>query len=51
MGIIKHSQITQTSKLAISLQHLKKEVKNVGRFDMQINIKVYTSWYYPFWWK
>ena len=32
MGIIKHSQITETNKLAISLQHLKKEVKNVGRF-------------------
>ena len=39
--MIKHSQITQSSKFAITLQHLKKEVRN----------EFSTSWYYPFWWK
>ena len=28
MGIIKHSQFTQSNKFAISIQHLKKEVRN-----------------------
>ena len=28
--MIKHSQITQSNKFAISLQHLKKEVRNGG---------------------
>ena len=32
MGMIKHSQITQSSNFAISLQHLKKEIKNGGHF-------------------
>ena len=32
MGIIKHSQITQGNKFAISLQNLKKEVMNGGHF-------------------
>ena len=32
MGMIKHSQITQSNKLAISLQYLKKEVRNGGHF-------------------
>ena len=30
--MIKHSQITQSNKFAISLQHLKKEVRNGGHF-------------------
>ena len=30
--MIKHSQITQTSKLAISLQYLRKEVRDGGHF-------------------
>ena len=32
MGMIKHSQITQSNKFAISLQYLKKEVPNGGHF-------------------
>ena len=30
--MIKHTQITQSNKFAISLQHLKKEVRNAGHF-------------------
>ena len=32
MGMIKHSQITQSNKFAISLQYLKKDVRNGGHF-------------------
>ena len=32
MGMIKHSQSTQSNKLAISLQHLKKEVRGEVQF-------------------
>ena len=32
MGMIKHSQINQCSKFAVSLQYLKKEVRNGGHF-------------------
>ena len=32
MGMIKHSQITQSNKFAISLQYLKKVVRNGGHF-------------------
>ena len=32
MGMIKHSQSTQSNKFAISLQYLKKEVRNGVRF-------------------
>ena len=32
MGIIKHSQINQSNKFAISLQCLEKEVRNRGHF-------------------
>ena len=32
MGIIKHSQITQSNKFAISLQYLKKEVRDGVHF-------------------
>ena len=50
IGMIKHSQITQSNKFAIFLQYLKKEVRVVAHFCMQINIKVSTSWHYCFWW-
>ena len=41
MRMIKHSQISQNRKFAMSLHYLKKEVKNkVDFFFMQINIKV-----------
>ena len=32
MGMIKHSQITQSNKFAISLQYFKKEVRNGSHF-------------------
>ena len=32
MGLVKHSQITQSNKFAISLQYLKKEGRNGGHF-------------------
>ena len=51
MGMIKHSQNIQSNKFAISLQFLKKAVKNGVIFCVQINIKVSTSWHYRFWWK
>ena len=48
MGMIYDSQSTQSKKFAISLQYLKKEVRNGVHFCMQINIKVSTSWPYYF---
>ena len=32
MDMVKHSQTTQSNKFAISLQYLKKEVRNGGHF-------------------
>ena len=49
--MIKHSQITQSNKFTIYLQHLKKKLGMEVIFDKQINVKVSASWYYPFWWK
>ena len=44
MCMIKHSQITQSSKFAISLQYLKKEVRNRIHFlHAGEDIKVSTS--------
>ena len=51
MGMIKQSQITQSNKFAISLQYLKKDVKNGLHFCTQINIKVSKKWHYRFLWK
>ena len=48
MGVIKHSQITQSNKFAISLQYLKKKLGIEFIFCMQIKIKVSTSWHYHF---
>ena len=39
MGMIKHSQSTQSSKFAICLQYLKKKLGMEFIFSMQINIK------------
>ena len=47
MDMIKHSQ---SNKFAISLQYLKKEVRNGVHFFLQINIKT-SRWHYHFWWK
>ena len=45
MGIIKHSQITQSNKFAMSLQYLKKEVRDEVDFlhadKHQSFVKVY----------
>ena len=38
MNMIKDSQITQSDKFAISLQRLKKEVRNGGRFWHAVGI-------------
>ena len=46
MGMIKHSQSTQINKFAISLQYLKKEVREGVRFLHLDNIKVSRSWHY-----
>ena len=43
MGMIKHSQSTQSNKFAISLQYLKKKLGMEFIFCMQKNIKVSTS--------
>ena len=43
MGMIKHSQSTQSNKFAISLQYIEKEVRNGVHFCIQINFKVSTS--------
>ena len=51
IGMIKHSQTTQSNKFGISLQYLKKEVGMELIFCMQTNIKVSTSWHNCFWWK
>ena len=51
MGMIKHSQSTQSNKFAISLQYLKKKLGMEFIFCMQKNIKVSTSWHYRFRWK
>ena len=32
MGMIRHSQIAQSNKFAISLRYLRKEVRNGGHF-------------------
>ena len=46
--MIKHSQNTQSNNFAISLQNVKKEVKNGGHFWHADSVKVSTSLYYPF---
>ena len=48
MCMIKHSQNTQSNNFAISLQNVKKEVKNGGHFWHADSVKVSTSLYYPF---
>ena len=48
MGRIKHSQITQSNKFAMSLQYLKKKLGMEFIFCMQKNVKVSTSWDYRF---
>ena len=51
MGMIKHSQSTQSNKFAISLQYLKKKLRMEFIFCMQKNIKVSTSRHYCIRWK
>ena len=40
IGMVKHSQSSQNSKFAMSLQYLKQEVGDEVNFRMKINIKV-----------
>ena len=40
IGIFKHSQIPQNSKLAMPLQYIKKEVRDKLIFCMCVNIKI-----------
>ena len=42
LGMIKHSQSTQSNNFAISLQYLKKKL------GMEFIIKVSTGWHYSF---
>ena len=51
LGMIKHSQSTQSHKFVISLQYLIKKFGREFIFCMHMNIKVSTSWDYCFWWK
>ena len=43
MGMVKHSKSSQNSKFAISLQKLKKEVRDELIFSMHINIKIFNT--------
>ena len=45
MGMIKHSLKTQSNKFAISLQYLKKEVRNGVHF---LHADKHESWHYCF---
>ena len=51
MGMIKHSQNSESNKFALSLNYIKKEVGMEFIFCMQINIKVSLIWHYHYWWK
>ena len=48
IGMVKHSQICQNCKFAMSIQYLRKEVRDEIDFLHEINIKVSTSWQYRF---
>ena len=48
IGMIKHSQSTQSKKFVISLQYLKKEVRDGIHF---FQVDKHQSWHYCFWWK
>ena len=50
MDIFKHFQTTQSNKSTISLQYLKKEVRDGFFCCMHVNIKVSTSGHYRFLW-
>ena len=48
MVMVKHSQSTQSNKCGIPLQYIKMKFGMEFIFCMQIDIKVSTSWHYPF---
>ena len=48
IGMIKHFQSTQSNKFVISLQYLKKEVRNGVHF---LPVAKHQSWHYCFGWK
>ena len=49
MGMIKHFQSTQSNKFALSLNYLKKEVRDGVIFCLQINMKVSYKVILTFW--
>ena len=51
MGMIKYSQSTQSNKFAISLQYLRKEVKDRVHILHEDKHQSFTSWQYHFRWK
>ena len=47
--VVRHAQITQNKSFRMSLQYLKKEIRDEVDFYMQINIKKFpTSWFWHF---
>ena len=48
IGMVKHSEISQNCKFAMSIQYLRKEVRDEIDFLHEINIKVSTSRQYRF---
>ena len=48
IGMVKHSQISQNCKFAMSIQYLRKDVRDEIDFLHEINIKVSTSRKYRF---
>ena len=49
IGMVRHSQSFQNSKFAMSLQYLKKPVRDKIDFFMQINIKVSNKFVSALW--
>ena len=49
MGIVKHSQGSQNNKFAISLQYLKKEIKNGVHFLHEDKYQNFYKLDYRFW--
>ena len=43
IGMVKHSQISQNCKFAMSIQYLRKEVRDEIDFLHEISIKISTS--------
>ena len=48
MRMVKHLQTAQSNMFTISIQYVKKEVRNGVHFCMKINVKVPATWHYCF---